>query len=94
MKYEDIINQLSKELNLPPDVVEQVYKTYWYQIRKLIQDLPLKDDINEEQFKQLKTNFNIPSLGKLSVTYDKYSRIKKRFEYIQKIREDAKSKES
>jgi len=35
----------------------------------------------------LKTNFNIPSLGKLSCTYDRMSRVKEKFKYIKKFRE-------
>jgi len=52
----------------------------------------LKDDISEEEFKKIKTNFNIPSLGKLYCTRDRYLRVKKRFEYINNLREkDVKS---
>lgn len=71
MNYNDLVTQLSKELNLPPRVVDKVYKSYWKFIRDSIQGLPLKEDISEEEFQKLRTNFNIPSLGKLSCTYDR-----------------------
>ena len=87
MTYEDIINKVSEELNLPVDLVRKTYKAYWQFIRDTIQDLPLKEDMNEEEFSKLKTNFNVPSLGKLTCTRDRYLGVKKRFEYIKNLRE-------
>lgn len=68
-------------MNIPVEVVELAYKTYWKFIRKTIQELPLKQDLSEEEFAKLKTNFNIVSLGKLSCTYDRYKRMKLREKY-------------
>jgi hypothetical protein len=87
MNYSDIISKVSRELNLPKEVVDKVYRAYWLFIKQHIQSLPLKEDINEEDFAKLRTNFNIPSLGKLACTYDRMLNIKKRFEIIKKIRE-------
>ena len=92
MTYEQIIESVANELQLPVDLVRKTYKAYWQFVRDTIQQLPLKDDISEEEFKKIKTNFNIPSLGKLYCTRDRYLRIKKRFEYINNLREkDVKS---
>lgn len=92
MTYEQIIESVANELQLPVDLVRKTYKAYWQFIRDTIQQLPLKDDISEEEFKKIKTNFNIPSLGKLYCTRDRYLRVKKRFEYINNLREkDVKS---
>ena len=49
--------------------------------------IPLKEDIDEEDFAKLKTNFNIPSLGKLTCTYDRMLGVKKRFKIIKQLRE-------
>ena len=68
----DIILSVSKDLGISPDVVEKVYKAYWLYIKTTIEALPLKEDLTEEEFSKLRTNFNIPSLGKLSCTLDKY----------------------
>ena len=86
MNYPDIIGKVSQEMGLPPEVVDTAYKSYWKFIKQTIQSLPLKDDISEEDFAKLRTNFNIGSLGKLCVTYKHYIGIKKRFEYLRKIR--------
>ena len=92
MTYEQIIESVANELQLPVDLVRKTYKAYWQFVRDTIQQLPLKEDISEEDFKKIKTNFNIPSLGKLYCTRDRYLRVKKRFEYINNLREkDVKS---
>lgn len=87
MNYNDAVTQVSKELNLPSRVVDKAYKSYWKFIRDTIQELPLKEDIPEEEFQQLRTNFNIPSLGKLSCTYDRVKRVKERYKFIRNLRE-------
>lgn len=87
MNYPDIIDKVSKELNLPKEVVDKTYRAYWLSIKQHIQSLPLKENINEEDFAKLRTNINIPSLGKLCVTWDRLIGCKKRFEIIKKIRE-------
>ena len=87
MDYNNAVSEISKELNLPSKVVDKVFKAYWRFIRETIQKLPLKDNLSEEQFQQLRTNFNIPSLGKLSCTYDRASKVKKRYKYIKDLRE-------
>ena len=82
----EIILDVSRNLDISPDVVEKVYKTYWSFIKETIQALPLKDNLSEEEFSTLKTNFNVPSLGKLTCTLDKYTRVKKRFKLIKNFR--------
>ena len=88
----DIINDVSRTLGISPNVVEKVYRAYWYYIKETIQALPLKEELSEEDFLKLKTNFNIPSLGKLCCTLDKYNKVKNRFKLIEKFR-DAKNKQ-
>ena len=91
MNYPDIIGKVSQEMGLPPEVVDTAYKSYWKFIKQTIQSLPLKDDISEEDFTKLRTNFNIPSLGKLTCTFDRMMGVKKRFKYIKRLRENAES---
>ena len=91
MNYPDIIGKVSQEMGLPPEVVDTAYKSYWKFIKQTIQSLPLKDDISEEDFTKLRTNFNIPSLGKLTCTFDRMIGIKKRFKYIKRLRENVES---
>jgi len=87
----NIYLEVGKTLGISSDVVEKVYKAYWLYIKTTIQALPLKEDLTEEEFSKLRTNFNIPSLGKLNCTIDKYKGTKKRFKLIKKLR-NAKDK--
>lgn len=87
MNYPDIIGKVSQEMDIPLEVVDTACKSYWKFIKQTIQSLPLKDDISEEEFAKLRTNFNIPSLGKLTCTFDRMMGVKKRFKYIRQIRE-------
>lgn len=87
MNYPDIVGKVSEELNLPKEVVDKTYKAYWLFIKHHIQSLPLKKNLNEEDFAKLRTNFNISSLGKLHCTYDRMLGMKKRLNFIKQIRE-------
>jgi hypothetical protein len=68
----ETLNKLSRKLNIPQKEIMKVYKAYWKSIHKRIESLPLKDDLDEETFSKLKTNFNLPKLGKLHCIYEKY----------------------
>ena len=39
-----LYKKVAEEMNIPVEVVEFAYKSYWKFIRKTIQELPLKDD--------------------------------------------------
>lgn len=94
MIYSEAIKQVSIELGLPPKVVKEAYESYWTFIRNNIKALPLKEDLSKEEFDKLRTNFNVPSIGKLSCTYDRMIGVKKRFEHIRKLRDDYNNQES
>ena len=94
MIYSEAIKQVSIELELPPKVVKEAYESYWTFIRNNIKALPLKEDLSKEEFDKLRTNFNIPSMGKLSCTYDRMIGVKKRFEHIRKLRDGYNNQES
>ena len=79
-----LYKEVAEKMNIPVEVVEFAYKSYWKFIRETIQELPLKEDLSEEEFAKLKTNFNIVSLGKLACTYDRYVRKKQQLEYRDK----------
>jgi len=80
MKYEEIISRVSTTTGLPLKVVDKTYKAYWRAIRQYIKSLPLKEDLTDEEFTKLRPNINLPSLGKLNVTLDRYHGMKRHFE--------------
>lgn len=79
MNYSEIIERISSRLNIPKEVVKSAYESYWKFIRTKIIELPLKDDLSEEQFNELRTNFNVPSIGKLTCTYGRYKSLKDKY---------------
>ena len=87
MGFKDIINKVSEELDLPKDLIENTYKAYWNFIKNTIEELPLKTELTQQEYNKLKTNINIPSLGKLHCTYNRYIGIRNRFNIINKIRQ-------
>ena len=93
MIYSEAIKQVSIELGLPPQVVKEAYESFWTIIRNNIKALPLKEDLSKEEFDKLRTNFNVPSLGKLSCTYDRFIGIKKRLKYLNKLKDDYNNQE-
>lgn len=72
-------NQISQQLDLPPERVMEIYKSYWKYIRDYIQELPLKEELTEEQFNTLKVNINIPLLGKFNCNYARILKQKSSF---------------
>lgn len=80
--------QVALQTNIPLKTVKLAYRSYWAFIRNKIKELPLKENLSEEEFKELRTNFNLPSLGKLYVPWDYFQGIKKRTEYLQNLRND------
>lgn len=88
MTYDGIIEQVSRDLGIPPNIIRATYRAYWGFIKNTIQELPLKDDLSEEEFLKIRPNFNIPSLGKLGVSYSRYLGVKEKFNHIRKLREN------
>ena len=86
MIYSEAIKQVSIELGLPPQVVKEAYESYWTFIRNNIKALPLKEDLSKEEFDKLRTNFNVPSIGKMSVTWERYLAKKKQWELLNSMR--------
>ena len=79
MTYQEIISEVSKDVGLSYTLVDKTYKAYWRTVREYISSLPLKEDLTDEEFQKLRPNVNIPSIGKLYVTLDRYHRMKKMF---------------
>lgn len=88
------ISGASHELGLSSEIVGKVYRAYWLALKQVVQALPLKEDLTDEDFSKLRTSFNIPSLGKLYSSYDRVQGVKRRFKYLQQIKNNAQNKET
>ena len=87
MTYTEIVQRVSEDTGISTDIIDKAYKAFWLYIRNSVQELPLKEDITETEFLSLRPNFNIPSLGKLTCTYNRYRGVKDKFQHIKNIRE-------
>lgn len=87
MELKKIITKVAEELNLPFEVVKAAYYSDWEFRRKVIEELPLKEDLSEEEFRELRVNFNLPSLGKIHLTFERYLAVKEKFRYLTEFRE-------
>lgn len=76
MTYEEIIAKVAEDTGLPASLVNKTYKSFWRAAKEHIASLPLKEDLTDEEFASLRPNVNIPSLGKLYVTPERYRALK------------------
>lgn len=88
MTYDDIVTKVSEELGIPKGIVDRTYRAYWKAIKGHIASLPLKEDLTDEEFMKLQPNVNIPSIGKLYVTQDRYKGVKNKYSRLIKNRQD------
>jgi len=98
MKTSDAIQQVAEELGIPVDVARRAYFSAWEFIKMKMRELPFKEELTEEEFNGYRPNFNIPEIGKLAVTWDKYQKVKRKIEYLRNLKEsiqdDSKDKEN
>lgn len=76
MTYEEIVTRVAESTGLNEKLVDKTYRAFWRAVKEHIKALPLKEDLTEEEFLVLKPNVNIPSIGKLYVTPERYKRVK------------------
>lgn len=79
MLDKEIVSEVAASIGLTPTLVSKIYRTYWKAIRTHIEELPLKENLSDREFQSLQTNVNIPSIGKLYITLDRYRNLKKMF---------------
>lgn len=84
MTYNEIIDKVAKKQNLPKRIIDKTYRAYWRAVMEYISSLPLKNNLRDEEFLNLRPNINIPSIGKLYITLEKYHRISNRQEEIKR----------
>lgn len=78
----DIYKKVGDDLLIQKDIIKAIYRAYWLFIKTKIQEISFEENLTEEQFNDIITSFNLPKLGKLSVTYDKYQKIQRKNKHI------------
>ena len=94
MTLEQIIQQVAGEMGLPYDVCHKAYMSAWKFVNDKAQELPMDHNMSLEEFKRLRPNFNMPSLGKLYISEENFERTKKRFLCIEKFKKEHRNAES
>ena len=92
--YEKVVAEVADSLGLSKRLVDRAYRSYWRVVREHISSLPLKEDLSDEEFAKLQPNVNIPSIGKLYVTAEKYRWLKDKFKQIRQIRENRNAEDN
>ena len=77
-KQLEILTKIAKEHDLSIKEVEDIYCSPFKFIRSITNELPVKDIDDEEELRKLKTNFTLPSLGKLHLNIFKVLRFKEK----------------
>jgi spore coat polysaccharide biosynthesis protein SpsF (cytidylyltransferase family) len=72
-----IMQELADEYKLTLAEIEAVYESQWDFMVDTVEDIDF-DTVTEEDFKSLKTNFNIPTLGKFYTTFNKVKNVRRK----------------
>lgn len=79
MKLNELIyNKVAKQSGLSPRVIEEIHRLNWKFIKDKIEELPLKEDITEEELNKLRLSFHIKGLGTLYTTKELITYLKER----------------
>lgn len=69
------VKEIAEKYNLSVDHVKEIIGSPYEFIHKTAKELDFSDELTREEFDNKKTNFNIPSIGKLYASHYLYSEI-------------------
>lgn len=69
--------ELAEKYGLDAHEVEAMVKAPYEFIQEKTKELNFTDDMSKAEFDKIKTNFNIPAIGKLYASHYLYSKIQK-----------------
>lgn len=89
--YDDVLKEkfeeIAKKHGMQLSEISNIFESQFSFMRETIKALEL-EDLSEEEFNKLKTNFNIPNIGKLYTNYKVLTYIKKQKENARRLKED------
>lgn len=71
------MQELADEYNLTLEEIEAIYESQWDFMAETIEDIDF-NTVTPEEFKNLKTNFNIPAIGKFYTTFNKVKNVREK----------------
>ena len=69
------IEKISEEMSIPKEVVIKAIESQYEFIRKKTKELHFDPNLTREEFDEMKTNFNIPCIGKLYASFYMYRKM-------------------
>lgn len=82
--YKTIFKEVAEELGISESDVRKIYFDFYHFIVDKVKEFPFdNDNISEEDFKKIRTSFNVPSLGKFNASYKRYKNIKSKKRYYE-----------
>lgn len=69
------LRELADKYDLTVDEVRNIVRSQFEFVRVINNNLNIPDGLSREEFKELKTNFTFPALGKLYASYFLYNKI-------------------
>ena len=79
------LTKVARKLSVDPKIVDSVYRSYWKFIKEHISSMTL-EDMTQEEFDSVDTNFSLPYIGKLYVDYEKIIRYNNYKKYIENVK--------
>lgn len=76
-KIKRLIHSIGLEFNLQDDIIQKIVQSPYKFTRETISNLDVKDEMTEEEFNELKTNFIYMHIGKLYTNFKVCEKIKK-----------------
>jgi len=72
------IKELSEKYNVDVETIKKIVSAPYDFIQYKTKELEFEDDLDREAFDKMKTNFNIPGIGKLYASFFLYGEIQKK----------------
>ena len=70
--------EIADKYGIDVEIVMEIIKSPYDFIQKKTKELDFKNDLTREEFDKMKTNFNIPGIGKLYASFYLYNEIQKK----------------
>lgn len=73
MNWREVVDDVSKELNIPKEVVEKCYNLYWKSIHDTIYETDFTSHfLSKEEFEKTVHKYHIRHIGRIYLTYARY----------------------
>ena len=72
------IKELAEKYNIDYEIIKKIVSSPYDFIQKKTREIEFEDGLSREEFDKMKTNFNLPGIGKLYASFFLYEEIQKK----------------